>query len=59
MYGESFGRKWRMWGQMDEKHRWRRVEKGEVERDMVIDLVEEWHDSWGRRGSARPVKGVG
>ena len=41
MDGESFGRKWHMWGQMDKKHRWRRAEKGEGERDMVIDLVEE------------------
>ena len=44
---------------MDEKNRWKRVEKGEGDKGVVIDLVEEWHDKWWRRGSAKPVEGVG
>ena len=59
MDGEDFGRKWSTWGQMDETNRCKRVEKGEGDKKVVIDLLEEWHDMWGRRGSARPVEGVG
>ena len=59
MDGENFGRKWSTWGQMDEKNRWRRVDKCEGDKEVVIDLVEEWHDMWWRRGSAKPVEGVG
>ena len=44
---------------MDEKNRWKRVEKGEGDKGVVIDLMEEWHDKWWRRGSAKPVEGVG
>ena len=58
MDGESFGRRWSTWEQMDDKHRWRRVEKVGGEKDVVIDLVEEWHDSWWRRGSARSAEGI-
>ena len=59
MDGENFGRKWSTWGRMDEKNRWRRVEKGEGDKEVVIDLLEEWHDMWWRRGSAKPMEGVG
>ena len=59
MDGENFGRKWSTWGQMDEKNPCRRVEKGEGDKEVGIDLVEEWHDMWWRRGSAKPVEGVG
>lgn len=58
MDGESFGLRWSTWGLMDEKNRWRRIENGEGEREVVMDLVEEWHDTWRRRGWARPVEGV-
>ena len=40
MDGESFGRKWSTWEQMDEKNRWKRVEKGEGDKEVVIDLLE-------------------
>ena len=56
---EGLGRRWSTWGQMDEKNYWRRVEKGEGEKEVVIDLVEDWHNAWWRWGSARPVEGVG
>ena len=59
MDGENFGRKWSIWGQMDEKNRRRRVEKGEPDKEVVIALVEEWHNMWWHRGSAKPVEGVG
>lgn len=49
MYGESFGRRCSTWGRMEEKHRWRCKEKAKGEREVVIDLVEEWHDAWTRR----------
>ena len=57
--GENFGRKCSTWGRMDERNRWRRVEKGEGDKEVVIDLVEEWQDMWWRRGSAKPMEGVG
>ena len=59
MDGACIGRRWSTWGQMDEKNRWRRVEKGEGNKEMVIDLVEEWHDAWWRRGPAKRVDGIG
>ena len=31
---------------MNENVRWRRVEKGPDEKDVVVDLVEEWCDHW-------------
>ena len=46
MDAESFGRKWSTWKQMDEKNRWKTVEKGEGDKEVVIDLLEEWHDMW-------------
>lgn len=46
MDGESFGWRWSTGRQMDEKHRWSYIEKGEGEREVVIDLLEEWHDAW-------------
>ena len=33
--------------------------KGEGDKEVVIDLVEEWHDMWWCLGSAKPVEGVG
>ena len=59
MDGEDFGTRWSTWGQMDEKYHWKRVERGEGDKEVVIDLVEEWHDAWWRWGSAKPVEGVG
>ena len=58
MDGESFGRKWSTCRQMDKKNRWRMVEKGEGDKEVVIDLVGEWHDTWWRRRSAMPIEGV-
>ena len=45
MDGEGFGRMRSTWGQMNEKSRCRRVEKGEGEKEVVADLVEDWHDA--------------
>ena len=45
MTGEEWGRRWSTWAQMDEKIRWRRAEKGPDDREVVIDLVEEWFDA--------------
>lgn len=59
MDGESFRRRWSTCGQMDEKKGWRRVEKGEREKEEVIDLLDEWQDTWWRQGSAKPVECVG
>ena len=54
MDGQGFGRRWSTWGQMNEKSRWRRIDKGEGAKEVMIDLVEDWYDAYGRRGSARP-----
>ena len=59
MDAEKCGRKWSTWGQMDEKNCWKRIEKGEGEMEVVVDLVEEWYDLWWRRSLAKPVEGVG
>ena len=59
MAGEAWGRRWSTWGQMDKKARWRRVEKGPDEREVVIDLVEEWCDRWWREAVGRVRQGEG
>lgn len=59
MDGESFGRRWSTCGQMDEQNHCRRVEKGEGEKEVLIDLVEEWHDVWWCRELVKPMEGVG
>ena len=59
MAGEAWGRRWSTWGQMDEKVRWRRVEKGPDEKEVVIDLVEEWCDRWWREAGGRVRLGEG
>ena len=53
MAGEEWGRRWSTWVQMDEKVRWRRVEKGPDDKEVVIDLVEEWFDEWWRNAGVR------
>ena len=46
-------------GQMDEKVRWRRVEKGPDQREVVIDLEEEWCDRCWREAGGRVWQGEG
>ena len=57
--GEEWGRRWSTWAQMDEKARWRRVEKGPDDKEIVIDLVEEWFDEWWRNTGGRVRQGEG
>ena len=52
MAGEEWGRRWSTWAQMDEKARWRRVEKRPDDKEIVIDLVE-WFDVWWRNAGGR------
>ena len=59
MAGEGWGRRWSTWAQMDEKAKWRRVEKGPDDREIVIDLVEEWFDEWWRNAGGRVRQGEG
>ena len=42
---------------MDEKIRWSRVEKYPDEKEVVIDLVEEWYDRWWREAGWRVRQG--
>ena len=44
---------------MDEKARWKRVEKGPDDKEIVIDLVEEWFDTWWRNAEGRVRQGEG
>ena len=57
MAGEEWGRRWSTWVQMDENARWRRVEKGPDDKEIVIDLVEEWFDEWWRNAGGRVRQG--
>ena len=59
MDGEGFGRRWSTWGHMNENSRCQRMGKGEVEKEVVVDLVEDWHDAWWRRESASSLEDVG
>ena len=56
---EAWGCRWSMWGQIDKKVCWRRVEKGPDEKEIVIDLVEEWCDRWWRETGGRVREGEG
>ena len=38
---------------MDEKARWRRVEKGPGDTEVIVDLVEDWFDQWWRGSGGR------
>ena len=44
---------------MDEKARWRRVEKGLYNRKVIIDLVEEWFDESWKNAEGRVQQGEG
>ena len=46
MTEEEWGRRWSTWAHMDEKVRWKTVEKGPDRKEIVIDLMEEWFDEW-------------
>ena len=59
MAEEEWGRRWSTWAQMDQKVRWKRVEKGPDDKEIVIDLMEEWFDEWWRNTGGRVRQGEG